>query len=464
MLFNSYEFIFLFLPTVALAYYLIGKYKASLANPWLLVCSFFFYAYWNYHCLLLLLGSILFNWEIGNHILNSVNLKRKNLFFGFGIVCDVALLCYYKYVDFFIDNLNFLAGTSFNAWHIILPLGISFFTITQMVYLVDVREGGVKDNNFVRYALFVSFFPHLLSGPILHHRPMMRQFADAKTKLFKSDTFIRGLMLFFIGLFKKTIIADNFIHVVDMGFSHNGALSFFDSWMIVWCYAFQLYFDFSGYSDMAVGVAQMLNIKIPINFNSPFRAKNVIDFWNRWHISLTNVITDYLYVSVVQWFKAPTFFIKLISTFITMTLIGFWHGAGWTYITYGAMHGIALMANQITKYKKIEIPHILARVCTIVFVLCGFVMFRAPNVEYALKIYEGMLGLHGWGLTMTVQYAKPFFMLCFACLVIIFKLPNSNEIVKSMQWNWRWGIAAGVMSALAVMGVSKVTTFLYFQY
>lgn len=463
MLFNSYEFIFCFLPIVTLVYYLIGKYKVSLANPWLLVCSLFFYAYWNYHYLILLLGSILFNWEIGNRILNSVNLKMKKLFFCIGMVCDVALLCYYKYVDFFIDNFNFVMGTSFTAWQIILPLGISFFTITQMVYLVDVREGGVKDNNFVRYALFVSFFPHLLSGPILHHRPMMRQFADEKTKLFKSDTFIRGLMLFFIGLFKKTIIADNFIHIVDIGFSHNAALSFVDSWMIAWCYAFQLYFDFSGYSDMAVGVAQMLNIKIPINFNSPFRAKNVIDFWNRWHISLTNVITDYLYVSVVQLFKAPTFFIKLISTLITMTLIGFWHGAGWTYITYGAMHGVALMANQTTKHKKIEIPHVLARVCTIVFVLCGFVMFRAPDVEHALRIYEGMLGIHGVAPVLTV-YGKPLLLLCVICLLIIFKFSNSNELIKQMQWNWKWGIAFGAMSALAVMGVSKVTTFLYFQY
>lgn len=385
-----------------------------------------------------------------------------------GLLGDVLLLCYFKYMDFFIENINAAAGTSFTLLHIMLPLGISFFTITQMVYLVDAEEGGVKDNNILHYALFVSFFPHLLSGPILHHRPMMKQFADVRTKVFQADNFMRGFTLLSIGLFKKICIADTFAPYVDAGFQHTQILSFGESWMLAVFYAFQLYFDFSGYSDMAVGVSRMFNIKIPINFNSPAKAVNVVDFWKRWHISLTNVITDYLYISVVQSFRSATMAIRMISSLITMTIIGFWHGAGWSYILYGAMHGTALMCNQYTKQNKIEIPHLAARVCTVVFVLLSFVMFRAGTISDAVSVYQGMIGMHGF-FSHTAGMPKDFFRssvltLATICALLMFFAPNSNELIKRMKPSVKWGIATGLLFAYGFFSITKQTIFLYFQF
>ena len=307
MLFNSYEFLFLFFPIALLGYFVLGKRADSnAANLWLVIAGLFFYSYWNVRYLPLLLASIAFNYVCSGVILRYRKRADKRAVrkaaFIFGLCMNAALLGFYKYTDFLLENVNLLLGGAFTPLHIILPLGISFFTITQMVYLVDCYEGVAKDHNLVNYALFVSFFPHLLAGPILYHKPMMKQFSDPQTKAVQWENIARGVSLFVIGLAKKVLIADQFVQYVAVGFGAPERLTFFDGWITAICYAIQLFFDFSGYSDMAVGIARMMNIKIPINFDSPYRAYGIIDFWRRWHMSLGTCVRNYLYGNTEKFF------------------------------------------------------------------------------------------------------------------------------------------------------------------
>lgn len=477
MLFNSYEFVFLFLPIVLTVYFCINK--KEYANIWLVIASLFFYGYWNFTYLPLLLFSILGNYYISGLIINNREnklLSAKRVF-QIGIFANILLLCYFKYMDFFIGNINRFASTDFALLHIILPLGISFFTITQMVYLVDTYEGLVEERNIINYSLFVTFFPHLLAGPILHHKPIMTQFADEKVNILNYHNIYQGLFLFTIGLFKKVIIADEFIYYVQLGFNNIDKLTFLDSWLAVIAFALQLYFDFSGYSDMAVGVALMFNINIPINFNSPWRAVNIIDFWQRWHISLTNTITTYLYTPMLRCFEKITFKKMMLVTFVSMLISGFWHGAGWNYIILGAMHGLGMIINHIFKKYKIRVNIVLAHISTIIWVLMSFVFFRATSVHEAITILKAMWGLNGiilpnkianllgiTGTTSLVFSLPKLLLISFCCVLIVSLLPNSNQLLKKLKPNSKWVIAMSAMLLYSILNLHKITEFLYFQF
>jgi len=469
MLFNSYEFIFLFLPIALLGYLGLGKIgNGLLSKSWLLLASLFFYSYWNPIYLPLLLGSIIINYYVSGIIINHREkigiLISTKLVFQLGICFNIVLLCFFKYMDFFIDNTNMIIGSNFSLLHIVLPLGISFFTITQMVYLVDTYEGLVHERDIINYSLFVTFFPHLLAGPILHHKPTMTQFANTLITKINYENIYRGLFLFVIGLFKKVLIADNLAPYVKLGFNNPEQLAFFHGWLIALGYAFQLYFDFSGYSDMAVGTALMFNINIPINFNSPFRAKNIVDFWNRWHISLTNTITTYLYTPILKSFKSITFKKAMLSTFIAMLIAGFWHGSNWTFIIFGAMHGLGMVINHIVKKRKIKINPPLAHFFTLSWVLMAFVFFRADNITSALIIlkamfcFKGILVFNNW-----VQY-RHLFELCIISGLLVAFSPNSNELLKRVQPNWKWLFIMTILLIVAFYNLSKITEFLYFQF
>jgi len=301
MLFNSYEFIFFFLPITFGIYFWLNKKRLTQASKaWMVFASLFFYSWWNIIYLPLILGSILFNFTVGSTI-SRVNtssskkgLSRKTLLV-FGIVGNILLLGYFKYMDFFIANANILIGTQWDLLHIVLPLGISFFTFTQIAYLVDVYRDEVKEMDYLNYTLFVTFFPHLLAGPILHHKEMMPQFDTIKNKAIDYKNISAGIFLFSIGLFKKVVIADTFAQWANTGFETTSVLNLFEAWATSLSYTFQLYFDFSGYTDMALAVALLFNIKLPINFNSPYKALNIQDFWRRWHITLTFFTRLYLY-------------------------------------------------------------------------------------------------------------------------------------------------------------------------
>jgi alginate O-acetyltransferase complex protein AlgI len=417
MLFSSFEFILAFLPITLVGYFFLNRLRlVLLAKLWLLFASLFFYGWWNFKYIPLIIGSILFNYCIG-HFLSSPNFKDSNKYFHrvifiIGVVGNILLLGYYKYADFFISNSNALLHTHFIFTHVILPLGISFFTLTQIAFLVDAYEGLVEEKKLLNYAIFVTFFPHLLAGPILHHRDMMPQFDILKNKVLSYRNLTLGLYLFLLGLFKKVIIADAIAELANAGFAHAGKITLIEAWVVSLAYTLQIYFDFSGYSDMAVGVGRMFNIDLPINFNSPYKATSIIDFWKRWHITLTDFITTYVYTPILRLFSKITFTVSLIAIFISMLISGFWHGAGWTFVLWGALHGTALVINHVWRRRKYRMNHFLSWFLTFNFVNIAFVFFRAKNLTEATQVIKAMFGANGTtlpkGLEHGLAYLKSF--------------------------------------------------------
>lgn len=477
MLFNSYEFIFGFLPAVLAGYFLLGRTKKSRwANVWLLAMSLLFYSYWNIKYLPLLLCSIIANYICSGYIMKyrqQEMVAACKFSFILGLVFNIGLLCFFKYMDFFIANINWVAGSEIGLLHIILPLGISFFSITQLVYLVDCYEGVTKSRDFLDYSLFVCFFPHLLAGPILYHKPMMKQFADESNRRVNWENISRGATLFVIGLGKKVIIADSFIVYVQTGFAHPQELTFLTGWLTTVCYCFQLYFDFSGYSDMAVGLARMMNIDIPINFNSPYRAKNLINYWSRWHMSLTNTITSYLYTPILRSFQKMSFAQAMFATFMAMFIAGIWHGAGWTFVVFGTMHAAGLVVNHIWKHFHLWMPTFLSRIITLSWVAVALVFFRAEDISSACGVLTAMAGTQGiappnmqisqtsfsifWGDFPVIAFIIGAILICFA--------PNSNEIAKKLQPSHYWkAVMLATVFVLALLHLRTMTEFLYFQF
>lgn len=474
----------MFLPFTLSGYYFFGKQKNSKwANAWLVFLSLFFYSYWNVKYLPLLVGSILVNYFCAGYIIKYRKISKivlsDKLFFVLGLFFNISLLSFFKYTDFFLENINTLAGSAIPLMHIILPLGISFFTITQIVYLVDCYDGVAKDHDFLNYSLFVSFFPHLLAGPILYHKPMMKQFSDEMNCRINWENMVLGLKLFVIGLGKKVLLADSFGVYAQSGFLHVGQLTFFDGWLTALCYMLQLYFDFSGYSDMAVGIAWMLNIKIPINFNSPYKANNLINFWSRWHISLTNTITNYLYTPILMSFKKIGFFQAMFAIFIAMFIAGIWHGAGWTFVVFAIMHAGGLVINHAWKHYKWPMPKILSRGITLLWVMITLVIFRANTLGDAWQILQALIGMHGLVITNKMMQILSLFPATTGTLVfpigpacvwavcgffITMQLPNSNQIVSKMKTNWYWALAIGAVFVASILSMGKVSEFLYFQF
>ena len=360
------------------------------ARGFLVFASLFFYSWWNVAYLPLILGSILFNYVVGNTLSDESKKIRvgKKALLVFGIASNLALLGYFKYSDFFIENFNLITDSAINPLHVILPLGISFFTFTQIAFLVDSYKGEVKEYDFLRYMLFVTYFPHLLAGPIIHHKDMMPQFASRWNMAIRYKNVAAGLFLFSIGLFKKVVIADTFAVWANNGFDTAVTLNMIEAWATSLSYTFQLYFDFSGYTDMAIGASLLFNIKLPINFNSPYKATSIQDFWRRWHITLSTFLKDYIYIPLggnrKGTFRTST---NLMATFI---LGGIWHGAGWTFVFWGFLHGVALVINHLWKSIGLKMPMLLAWFITFNFVNIAWVFFRAKEWSDALKVLRAM--------------------------------------------------------------------------
>ena len=403
MLFSSWQFILIFLPITWGLYFWLNHQRLILAGKVVLVlASLFFYAYWDVRYLPLMLISILFNFGVGTILVREYRKEallntdaKKNhyrkLFLGLGISANLVLLGYYKYSHFFISNLNTHFATSYTLPTIILPLAISFFTFTQIVYLVDSYRGQTAKYDLLNYALFVTFFPHLIAGPIVQHQQIMPQFYSRWTLSWRASNVIKGLLIFSIGLFKKVVIADLFAIYSDAGFDGNGPIDFFTAWATSLSYTFQLYFDFSGYCDMAIGAALLFNIWLPINFNSPYRALSIQDFWRRWHITLSHFLRDYLYIRMGgnRHSQVHTYFILLI----TFVLGGLWHGASWMFVLWGALHGVGLVVHRIWQQYHRPLPKILAWILTFAFVNVTWVFFRAKTGVDALRILNGMVDI-----------------------------------------------------------------------
>jgi|TARA_B100001964_G_C14238714_1_gene603841 D-alanyl-lipoteichoic acid acyltransferase DltB (MBOAT superfamily) len=449
MLFNSYEFIFYFLPSVLVLYY--GSLYISyniLAVIILIIASLFFYAWWNPIYLILIIFSILVNYTIGNLLkssdinqLFSLSIKKK-LILIVGISINLFLLGYFKYANFFIENINHILNTNIFLEKIVLPLAISFFTFQQIMFLVDSYSGRAKEYNFLKYCLFVTFFPQLIAGPVVHHSEMMPQFENQNTYRFNYKNLLLGLVIFFIGLFKKIILADNIAVYATPLFDaaeHNITLTFFEAWGGVLAFTFQIYFDFSGYSDMAIGLARMFGILLPLNFNSPYKAYNIQEFWKRWHMTLSRFLKNYLYIPLGGNRKGKNH--QYINLMITMFLGGLWHGANWTFVIWGILHGIYLVIHKYFYVMKTsikfnlnistKITRGLSRLTTFVAVAIGWTFFRSETLNGAMNMMQGMFGFNGIFFTTNIDYK--LLSLLTLLLIISWFIPNTQEFFQKYR-------------------------------
>ena len=466
MLFNSIEFIFLFLPITFFAYfYLLRTAAAHFAKYFLIGASLFFYAWWNVAYLPIILFSMLFNYTIGTLLDKPhpyLHSKRKTLLI-FGIVANVALLGYFKYTDFLIDNINTLFHTSVPLLHLALPLAISFFTFQQIAYLVDSYRGETGRYGFSDYALFVTFFPQLIAGPIVHHAEMMPQFASKRNRVKNYKNIVLGLFLFSIGLFKKTILADTLAGIADVGFDTAPSLDFKEAWATSLAYTFQLYFDFSGYTDMAIGAALLFNIKLPVNFDAPYKALDIQDFWRRWHITLSRFLKTYVYIPLGGNRKgsARTY----LNLFLTFLIGGIWHGAGWTFLFWGALHGAGMVVHRIWSAYVPPLPKIVAWFVTFNFVNVAWVFFRAKSWDDATKVLHGMFVPLFRDTTLESTIVSIYLMIAVAATIAFFARSTTYYYLRRRLGDTAV-IGAAILFALGVLHIvsSSSQVFLYYNF
>jgi alginate O-acetyltransferase complex protein AlgI len=502
VLFNSYTFLLVFLPIALIGWHALKRAPFRVVLGWLVLVSLVYYGVWNPapedkwspKYLLLIVGSCAANYYLGRR-LSALKFSRpgKLLLTG-GVTANLALLGYYKYAGFLGGIFNSLTGSSASVPEIVLPLAISFFTFLQIAYLVDAYRGETEEYHFTDYLLFVTFFPHLIAGPLIHHREMMPQFR--KTHHGWHRDFPVALGMFLMGLFKKVVIADNLARIATpiFGLAADDGRdpTMLEAWIGAVAYAMQLYFDFSGYSDMALGSARLFGIRFPLNFHSPYKADSIVEFWRRWHMTLSRFLRDYLYIPLGGNRKGPKR--RYVNLFLTMLLGGLWHGAGWTFIIWGALHGLFLCVNHAwfglrKKMAWAAMPKPVAIALTFVAVLVGWVFFRAHDFESAGRLLASMFGLHGFGgwpdkANRVIQSAEPLKLI--PVLIGVWLLPNTQEIFARYRpalrvsgapypaggtrrwWQWRPTkafAAATVLLAIATgLQFDKVSEFIYFQF
>jgi alginate O-acetyltransferase complex protein AlgI len=518
MLFNSAEFLFGFAPVAVLGFYLLGRFSRVLAIRWLILVSLVFYGWWRPLNVLIIAPSIAVNFVLARTLLrlgqNEQSRRASQAVLLVGILFNVVFLGVFKYTDFMAGTINDVFGTNLILQHIILPLGISFITFQKIAFLIDVQAGRIKSFTFQDYCTFVMFFPQLVAGPIVHYREMMPQFQAASCR-FNQENVAVGLTLLLFGLFKKVILADKMAPLVTPIYEHAAAgahIPFATAWMAAIGFTLQIYFDFSGYTDMALGLARLFGIKLPPNFNSPLRASSIIDFWLRWHMTLTRFLTAYIYNPLVLSLTRrrlakgrPGFggrsatvgaFVSLlmVPTILTMCISGLWHGAGYGFIVWGMLHGIYITINHawrlvavriwrdIRNYDRFMKP--LGQLVTFLTVAATMVFFRAPTITAAIDLVEGIVGLHGFGLPQDlISTGKLIGLLLFIALA----LPNTLQILdryepalgvrpgsaKStigkigiLKWgpSLPWAIAMSAVAAIAFVYIGGPSEFLYWQF
>ena len=482
MLFNSYEFIFLFLPITLIIYFTLNRYgKNNIAKGWLVIASLYFYSYFHLSYLYLILSSIIVNYFIGNKLNHkSLTGKERKIWMVIGVIFNLGLLGYFKYYDFFVENINIVLKTNFTLLHILLPLGISFFTFQQLSFIIDSYNEKSMKYDFLNYCLFVTFFPQLIAGPIVLPNEMLPQFEDKRNKLINYENMNRGLYMFSIGLAKKVIIADTIANFANAGFDKMGTLNIIEAWMTSISYTLQLYFDFSGYCDMAMGIALMFNIVLPLNFNSPYKSTNIQEFWKRWHMTLGRFMTNYLYIPLGgnRLGERKT----LRNLFIVFMTSGIWHGAGWNFVIWGCLHGICILIHRVWKNSGRKMNKLLGWFITINLVNIFWVFFRAETLNGALKVLKGMFNYKSLitvvlemeqknNLMRIYQEIKDIFganeidiaILLFAT-IIIFLLNNTFNIVNSLKINIKNCFIVAFFFSISICYFNGISNFLYFNF
>lgn len=489
MLFNSPIYIFLFLPLVTIIYFFLTHHQLiTISRIWLILSSLFFYAYWNSNYLVLIFVTLIVNYYCSTCLQKNKNRpKFRKMILIIGIIFNIGLLAYYKYANFFIQNINSLKNTNFTLLALALPLGISFFTFQKIAFLVDCYHYKVKEYSFIDYSLFITFFPQLIAGPIVHHKDVIPQFLAEKNRILNWDNIAKGLFIFCIGLFKKNVVADFFAVWANSGYGSITTLNFWSAWGTTLSYTLQIYYDFSAYSDMAIGAALLFNIHLPLNFNSPYQALNIQDFWRRWHISLSNFLREYVYIPLGGNRNGESrTYINLIITFL---LGGFWHGANWTFLAWGFMHGIALSLHRAWQMSKYKLPKLLSWIITFIFINCTWVYFRAEKISDAHIILKKLGAIDAFDLDSIKQVLLPqnaswlgsdLNLLKLLCYLIIFNtiafiFPNSINIscynaklketsILQLRVSYIFFIGTVLFYSLVVSIKAVNSQFLYFNF
>ena len=487
MLFNSYVFILIFLPAALILYYTLNHFRCTrLAKVGLIIMSLWFYAYFHTSYLFILLGSVLVNYGFVKGMERAdANGRFRKILLATGILGNLGVIFYYKYFGFFVSNINAVFSTSFFVGEILMPLGISFFTFQQISYLVDSYRGETGEYSFLDYALFVTFFPQLVAGPIVTHKELIPQFKEERRKKLSQEEMAKGIYLFSVGLFKKVMIADTLGLGADWGFAAPGSLSAADTLIVSLLYTFQLYFDFSGYCDMACGIARMFHMELPVNFNSPYKALSVVDFWKRWHMSLTRFLTKYVYFPLGgnRKGKVRTF----INVFLVFLVSGLWHGANWTFILWGAVHGIAQILNRIFAKVWNKVPRVLAWAVTFVFVDLTWIIFRAESLTDCSLLFRNLFMWKPGGISaeltgcfdiieftyleehlgplQRISEAIPglhmWIVLAAAFAIAVF---GKNCYERKFKPTWQKAMGCVVMLVWSVLSLSGLSSFLYFNF
>jgi alginate O-acetyltransferase complex protein AlgI len=519
MLFSSNAFIFLFLPIALLGFQIVSRFGRVPLFSWLALASLFFYGYWNPAYILLLIASVFINY-IFSILIARAGESAKSRILVVAIIANLGLLIWFKYLFPVLHYFHSIGWSSHSFAGVILPLGISFFTFTQIAYLVDLAQEVTPRQDLLSYILFVTFFPHLIAGPIIHHSEMMPQFAANRRVGIQSDDFSVGITWFLLGLGKKVLLADRFGPMADALYAHPNNFGLAGTWVGMLCYAFQLYFDFSGYSDMALGLARMFSISFPVNFNSPYKAENIIDFWQRWHMTLSRYLGVYLYNPIAMAVsrnrikngkKVNRRAAKSVEGFTTMLafpllstmfLAGMWHGAGMQFIIFGVLHGIYLAINHgfrtfVPEESRLQkfVPPVVGVLLTFGAVLVGQVFFRADSVKDALYVLGTLVGLHGRGPALRdipvaaanmpvysrfLLHPAGAVVVLTACFFVVWGLPNTQEILNQLEKGatrhssllprlyWRpnvvWTAGLCFLLVASLMLISESTSFLYFQF
>jgi alginate O-acetyltransferase complex protein AlgI len=518
MLFSSDNFIYLFLPISLLGYQWVSRFGRSAMLAWLSVASLFFYGYWNPSYLLLLAASILTNFMFSNLLGEGRSEKSQSRWLVIAIVVNLAALAYYKYLFHLLNFFHYHGLIHRGFGDAVLPLGISFFTFTQIAYLIDLRQGVAKRENLLLYSVFVTFFPHLIAGPIIHPREVMPQLRNLPAGLRAGDMAL-GLSWFIMGLAKKVMIADRVAPLADTLYAHPGSFGFIASWFACLAYAMQLYFDFSGYSDMALGLARMFSIEFPLNFSSPYKAASIIEFWQRWHMTLTRYLFEYLYTPILRMINSRRMdagkkvsrkaqatlegFTQIVffPLMTTMLVAGVWHGAGMQYVLFGLLHGGYLVINHAWRLftpkghpLHARLPASISLLITFLAVLVGQVFFRANDVRQAFYVLGTLAGLHGMGNSFAsiswlsdipstssfMTHSSSCLVILVICFFIVWALPNTQEILGQLDKEsvrtrslfprlaWKptlvWSLTLTVVFGLSILLLDASTRFLYFQF
>jgi alginate O-acetyltransferase complex protein AlgI len=476
VIFSTYTFIFIFLPVTFLVYRVLASLGwKNVAKLWLVLASLAFYAKGSGTFVLLFIADIMLNFMIGSLIVRAAKANArwtKRLLLTAGLVLNVAFLGYYKYANFAIENVNLLSGGSFPLLEIVLPLGISFYTFQFIAYLVDCYKERTKETPVIDFLLFITFFPQLIVGPIVHHEDMIPQYKEKGFLRFNKVNMMLGIFLFAMGCAKKIMLADPLTSYAASFFGDVGAGDTFAAWGASFGYTISYYFDLSGYADMALGLAFMFNIRLPHNFNSPYKSRNFREYWQRWHMTLSKFLSDYIFRSFYR--KGSGSFNFYFSVMMTFFVSGFWHGAGWQFIIWGLVNGVFVCMSHMMYRNKWQLPFFLAWGLTFAGVVGTRILFVSDDMKeatavfrkmFSLKDYSG-LGFSGFADQLVIYAANNAYILAllFIGMAITFFTPNSKQLTDDFKPKIRHAVAAAFMLGISLAQMTSVSNFLYFQF